>query len=191
MKSLLYLLLLTLLVVSCKRTESGEKNRWQTNQNMIQGLAAKYPAFRNVLEARLAEASQLMDKANAVSGEEERIEAMSDANRSLNVQFINELKKVDDKITTIRDLGRDALKMADNRTEKMLADVASRNADQSIDSARDLLTAPPVADEFEAIRRVDKAMSLLSDAEETLKKAISEMSVPEETSPADTARVVQ
>lgn len=184
MSRLLCFLCAPLLFLACAKTESGEKNRWQNNQNMIQGLAAEYPAFKTVLMQKWDEATALMEEAKKVSDEEERIEAMSDANRALNVRFINELKTIDEKIKEIRELSREALKSAKNRTEEMLADVASRNADQTVDAVQASLRSPDVTDEFDANRRLEKAKDMLDDATNTLKKVITETSTPE---PVDTS----
>lgn len=179
MRVYLVFLILAIFLASCAKTVEGQKKRWQSNINRIQRVAIDYPAFKTILEDRRMEAQEMMDDAMNISDEELRIDAMSEANDVLIPDFVRGLENIERQIKEVQELRREVFRNADERVEEMLADVAAKEADRAIESARERLRQPPVINLADAAHRVGLAVNELSEAENTLKKVIAETSAPE------------
>lgn len=71
------------LAVACTKNEAEQTADWNKNVDTAQKYAAKYPAFKSVLDKRTAEAQASFDAAKKVADKEARAEAMGAANKML------------------------------------------------------------------------------------------------------------
>ncbi len=72
-----------LAVMGCTKDEAEQTADWTRNVDTAQKYAAKFPAFKSVIEKRTAEAQASFDAAKAVAEKNPRAEAMGAANRML------------------------------------------------------------------------------------------------------------
>lgn len=75
-------------VAGCTKNEAEQAADWTKNVDTAQKYAAKYPAFKSVIDKRTAEAQANFDAAKAVADKEKRAEGMGAAN-----QLVTELVK--------------------------------------------------------------------------------------------------
>lgn len=78
------------LAAACTKNEAEQTADWNKNVDSAQKYAAKFPAFKSVLEKRTAEAQKSFDAAKAVADKEARAEAMGTANKMLS-ELLQEL----------------------------------------------------------------------------------------------------
>lgn len=71
------------LAVACTKNEAEQTADWNKNVTSMQKYAAKFPAFKSVLDKQTAEAQTGFDAAKNVADKEARAEAMGAANRML------------------------------------------------------------------------------------------------------------
>lgn len=96
--------ILSLIVASCKSTVEGETSRWDSNSQKIVQLKQQYPQFSNAIEQQFEIARKQWVNAQAISGEEQKISAMSVANSRINNSFIDLLSDMDNQKRKLRDL---------------------------------------------------------------------------------------
>ncbi len=81
---LLYSAVIAVFVATgCTKNEAEQTADWTKNVDTGQKYAAKYPAFKSVIEKRTAEAQTAFDAAKALTDKDKKAEAMGTANRQM------------------------------------------------------------------------------------------------------------
>ena len=169
---------------ACKKTLEGETKRWDSGNATVTRLAAEYPSFKAALEEQRRVATQAMDAAKQVSGDEQRIDAMSKANNLLTGGFVGELDGVDRKKKEIRtkivdvpakakeDGDRNSARSAADMANRIITEVESRLKQGAADPTAAQIVMKKVTEELrDADSALDKVASSIRSKEQAAAKA--------------------
>jgi hypothetical protein len=98
------LLVACLFLFACKKTVEGESQNWESNSARVMKLKQRYPQFQAPIDEQFNIAKAKWDEAQSISGEEQKIAAMSAANGLIYSSFITSLDDMDSKKSQMRDL---------------------------------------------------------------------------------------
>ncbi|WP_428262386.1 zinc finger Ran-binding domain-containing protein [Haliangium sp.] len=167
-----------LCAAACSKSVEGEGKRWQRNLNSVKELSVLYPGFKGALEAQRATAEAAMKEAEAISGEEQRIEKMAAANQLLDGGFVGQLADVDRTTKKIRELivtvsgktkdeaDRLSARQAAESAERVLSEVQTTLARGAPDPAAAAVVLKKVsADLRAATSNLDKVARAVRDKE--------------------------
>lgn len=98
------LLAACLFLFACKKTVEGESQNWENNSAKVMKLKQRYPQFQAPIDEQFNIAKAKWDEAQSISGEEQKIAAMSAANGLIYSSFITSLDDMDSKKSQMRDL---------------------------------------------------------------------------------------
>jgi colicin import membrane protein len=162
---------LLLLVGGCKRTVEGESEAWDRNVAQVQELAAKHPAFKPALDARLAAAQKIHDEAGSLA-DEQKITKLAAANSDLRAGFVADLAGIEDKMKSLREKRAEAAAKASDASSRLGAQVAADDAKGALDRAEATL-AKGAADEVAATAVLKKVLADLDTAQSAVDKVIA------------------
>lgn len=195
----LWLTALMLIVGACTKTVEGESKKWTANTAKVAELAATYPGFKDVLEARKAAAKKIFDAAEGLD-EAQKIEKMAEANRTLMGGFVDDLEDLEGEIKELREKRVEAASKAGDEATQLAAKVAADDVQQTLervearlqDGASDEAGANAVLKKItadlktaeEAVDKVLKADQEKKDAAEADKKAADDAKAADEAKTA-------
>jgi DNA repair exonuclease SbcCD ATPase subunit len=177
-----YLLLAAVAAIfmsSCgKATVDSETSRWKSTQQLLDKLSGEYPGFKTALMQTKDAAAAQMKTAEAVSGDEAKIKAMSEANNAAKPQFVRDLETLKPNMEKLKNLMVEVPKKVTTDADKTSAALAVREADFTIGTVTSKLNSAAPANASEAngltaslVSEVDAATkrlsSLIKDAEKT------------------------
>jgi hypothetical protein len=164
---------------SCgKATVESETSRWKSNQQLLDKLSGEYPGFKTALMQTKDDAAAKMKSAEAVSGDEAKVKAMSEANNAAKPQFVRDLETLKPNMEKLKNLMVDVPKKVTTDADKTAAALGVREADITLGSIEAKLRTAAPANANEAngltasmISEVEAASkrlsSLIKDAEKT------------------------
>lgn len=178
------LFLFAFTLFACSKTVESESKSWQRNTKIIQDLKVEYPNFSKQLEAQLSKAQQVYEEADKITDEEAKIAQLEKANKTLNTEFVRNLRAVERMRKEVREVisKLEPLKVgnevyASKSRAIREAEAAIRQADQLPQAQiTDLTIATSVSRKAkEALENADKAMdeviAIVEKAEREAKKA--------------------
>jgi len=92
-----------LILQSCKSSVEGETSSWDSNSKKNVTLKQQYPQFTTAIDQQFEIARQQWVDAQAISNEEQKISAMSTANRTISSSFIDILSNMESQKRKLRD----------------------------------------------------------------------------------------
>lgn len=123
---------LLVLGMGCKKTEKGENQRWKNATKSVEELKVLYPGFKQALTEQYDQAKTLMDQAEKLSDEDDRIKKMSEANNLLSRGFVPQLAGVDAKQKAIQSKIVEITTKAADQSDRAGAQQAADNAKRTI-----------------------------------------------------------
>ncbi len=88
-------------LVSCKATVEGEQSKYERNKNELSGLAITYPKFADPINAHISIIEKKWQEALAISGDEEKIKALSNINKTFKPTAVRTLMELEKSISTL------------------------------------------------------------------------------------------
>jgi ribosome-binding ATPase YchF (GTP1/OBG family) len=174
-KPIILLAILAFVITSCTRTVEGEKKRWSNNLAKIDLLSQKYPTFKTILSEVKSAAEHEFATALTTQDEEERIEKMTQANRSLNPPFVRDLNALESKAKEAKDLNKKILELSTDETTALVAAISGMNLEQMISNIKAGLRGSEPVTIAAANTIVRDAMKPLNDHIKEMKKVVMEM----------------
>lgn len=171
MKKILVLTSALLVFSACKPSVKNETNKWSHNQKNIQTALLKYTKFSSLVSPKLAQAKEDWKKAEAISSEEEKAEAMKAVNKQFASGIMNQLTQVIYKSESIDDGIKGVLKNRIPRkvSKKVNAKITSARKKQS--EARGIMYSADTSTEESATVSTKKAISKLISASSDVNSA--------------------
>lgn len=182
---LLFLAIAAVFLSSCgKASVASETANWKRNQQLLEKLSGEYPNFKTALTAVKTAAETEMKAAEAVSGDEAKIKAMSAANTTARPQFVKDLEGLKASMTKLKDLMVEIPKKITTDADKMSAGLAVREANIALGSVETKLAtgAPTSTNEANGL-----TASLVSEIEAATKRLSSLVKDAEKTTAANKA----
>ena len=159
-----------LLVGACSKSVEGESRRWETSSTQLSELAATYPGFRPVIEARRSAAAKIHDAAAGLEGDA-KIARLSEANAALMEGFVDDLDVLQGKLKKLRESRVEVAAKASEET-RLAARVATEDAQRALDHA-DVTLQSGATDEAAAAVVLRKLRSDLDTAQSALDKVLA------------------
>jgi peptidoglycan hydrolase CwlO-like protein len=185
MKNLCLLLLASIAIFlsSCgKASVESETANWKSNQQLLEKLSGEYPNFKTALTAVKTAAEAEMKTAEAVSGDEAKIKAMSAANSTARPQFVRDLEGLKGRINKLKDLIVEIPKKVTTDADKAAAQLGVRTANEVLEGMplKMLVSNPTNVNEANGL-----AASLVSDIETATTRLSSLVKDAEKTTAAN------
>lgn len=140
-------------LAACKPTTKGETDSWEANKKALNEAVTAFPAFKAVLDKKMADAQAKWDEALKQTKEEEKAKAMKAANEFLN-DLVNQFSQVSSKTKGVEDA------------------IAKFNA-KKLDKAQDLVRYKAVNEAQKALKEVADTMAKAKAATEEEAKAVT------------------
>ena len=157
----------------CKPSAKNEIQYWENAKKDFAEAVSSYPAFKDVLAAKMTEAQKLWDDAQKATGEEQA-KQMKAANEKLN-ELLNQFTQIKHKSKGVQDaidtLNAKKLTVSEDATRKK-AVAAARKA---LGEVTDMLANAKVAAEDEAKKITGEAISKLISAQGDIDRAIKSL----------------
>lgn len=187
-KIVLFILLISVFLTSCKKTVESEKRSWDVNLREANELKYEYPSFTGVITEQIKSAETGMNEALLLGDEKMKIQKMSEANGLLNVTFIRNLKEIKSLKYSIRSKSTEArgLKLeynemissnraiADGERAVYDSDIKLKNSVNSIPDA-EALSALVFADLKTAVSNLDRIIAAVKERENLEKKKTEQL----------------
>lgn len=180
---LIWLTALMLVVGGCSKSVEGESRKWTANTAKVAELGATYPGFKTAIEARKAAAQKLFDAAEGLD-EKQKIEKLSEANRTLMGGFIDDLDDLDDTIKELRQKRVEAAAKAGDAASQLGAKVAADDVQQTLERVEAALKTG-ASDEAGAAAVLKKITADLKTAEAAVDKVLAADREKKETAAAE------
>ena len=116
----LFLLFITVLfftVYSCGPSIEGETKNWDRNIQQLEKMQKDYPAYADMIKAKIEEAENIYDKATGISDEEAKAKKMREANNLLNSGCIGNLKNMSSKIDDVKEKKKELKKILKDKSK--------------------------------------------------------------------------
>lgn len=151
-----------LIFTACgKATVESEQKAWAANLQTIERFSGEYPAFKTVFAEVKTKATDAMKAAESISGEEEKITAMSAANALLKPRFLRDLETIKSTTQRLKDLMVKAPTKVQGADFAQAISIAVKEAELTINKAdMSLRTASPTT--------LDQAQGITSAIEQEL-----------------------
>ena len=177
MKKLTLFLLLIVAMIACKKSVEGETATWENNKTKLKKLKASYPSFATLLDKELKDAEAKWKEAQGISGEEEKIKKMAEANYTFSQGFVYELGVLENKMESLskksKELSNSITAKDVNLSKSNLKTVIATNDEvkEALLQVEKLLNKG-VKSEDKAYTSIKEANKSLADAEAKLDAAM-------------------
>lgn len=180
---LLFLAIAAVFLSSCgKASVESETANWKRNQQLLEKLSGEYPNFKTALTAVKTAAETEMKAAEAVSGDEAKIKAMSAANATARPQFVKDLEGLKASMNKLKDLMVEIPKKVTTDADKAAAELGVRAANDVLSGMplKMLVSNPTNVNEANGL-----AASLVSEIDAATKRLSSLVKDAEKTTAAN------
>ena len=176
--SIIFLALITFVVYSCAPSVEGESKSWDSNVKQLKKMQTDFPAYAEMIKAKLSEAEKVFKSAEGISDEEAKAEKMREANNILSTGCVGNLKnmlsKIDDVERKKSELRKAAKSNSDmNYAESVIDDAKSaiKKAEKVLNKKADDLDANPCIKINRAYKKLETAYSDMASAISSFKSA--------------------
>lgn len=169
--ALVVTLFCTALIMSCKPTTKNEIQKWENNKKDFAEAVMKYPAFKAVLDAKMAAAQKIWDEALKIGKEEEKAKKMKEAGDKLN-ELLNQFTQIKYKSKGINDAIAKFNSKKLTKTEDKVRQKAKADAVKALADVEAKLAKAKPADEADAMKITKEAIGDLITAQGNLDRAI-------------------
>lgn len=170
----LFLIFIAISLFACKPSVEGEIKSWEQNKKNAQQLKKDYPAYAKLVDARLTEAEKLWKSAEAITDEEKKAEAMSNANSVLERGSVYQLKSMKSKISSLKsDKSKLQEQISSNPALGDRANIAIKEANDAIKTGEEALFATGALSVTDAESKIKLAASRIETAEKSMSSVLS------------------
>jgi hypothetical protein len=169
-------------IIGCKPSAKNEVQYWENNKKDFAEAVAKYPAFKDVLNRKMAEAQKIWDEAEKISGDDDKAAKMKAANEKLN-EILNQFTQIKFKSQGIED----AIAKVNAKKLTTLEDItrtkAVNAARASLREVADMLAGAKVTGDEDTKKVTGEAISKLISAQGDIDRATKSLE-PAKAAPA-------
>ena len=180
MKKFKLVLIATLLftVYSCGPSVEGETKNWDRNIEQLKKMQTNYPAYADMIKAKIGEAEKVYEEASSISDEDKKADKMRKANNMLNQGCVGNLKNMSSKIDDVNKKKRELKNMMQGKSksdikyaELLIDDIkdAVKKAEKVLNKKAEKLDANPCI-------KIESAFKELEIAYDDIKEAITKFS---------------
>ena len=170
------MLILSSLLISCAKTEEGQRKKWAYNMERIDILIQKHPNFSDVIREVKSNAEHVFaDALTTPAGDEEKVNKMVEANRILNASFITGLKSLDSKSEEARKLYKQIIELSPGESSALIAAISGNNIEQEITNMLETIRGAKPTNIAGANTIVEDAMKPLNEYIKEMKKIVSDL----------------
>jgi hypothetical protein len=170
------MLILSSLLISCAKTEEGQRKKWAYNMERVDMLIQKHPNFADVIKEVKSNAEHVFaDALTTPAGDEEKVNKMIEANRVLNASFIVGLKSLDSKSEEARKLSREIIELSPGESSALIAAISGNNLEQEITNMLETIRGANPTNVTGANIIVEDAMKPLNEYIKEMKKIVSDL----------------
>lgn len=186
-KSFLWILIITIAVLSCKKTVESEQKAWESNLRRANQITFEYPNYTNLVKEQIDFAQRIMNEAVSITDEKAKIDKMADANVQIMKGFIRNLEDIKSSKTNIRRKATEARGLKALYNEMAMINQAIFEGERAISdsdiktrtvvnsrSEADSLTSLILADMKNTESNLDRAIAVVKDRESAEKAKIAE-----------------
>lgn len=172
----LTILILSTILISCAKTEEGQRKKWAYNMERVDMLIQKHPNFADVIRVVKSEAEHVFaDALTTPAGDEEKVNKMIEANRILNASFITGLKSLDGKSEEARKLYKEIIELSPGESSALIAAISGNNIEQEITNMLATIRGAKPNNVAGANIIVEDAMKPLNEYIKEMKKIVSDL----------------
>ncbi len=168
------LLLISLFVflMACKPSIENETKKFENNKQTVASFAAKYAAFKPLLDEATKKAQGLWDEALKINKEEDKAKKMAEANEALSGNPVySGLNSYEGHVDRVKKLQNDLQPYTSKFQYRSIASSAISGGTAALAEAANIIsTAKPTAVD-NAAEFIKKANSILIDAEGKMERA--------------------
>ena len=173
--SLLFIAMLAFIVYSCGPSVEGETKNWDRNVQALTKMQTDYPAYSEMIAAKINEAEGIYKKAKDVSDEEAKAQKMRDANNVLSTGCIGDLKDMSSKIDEVDRKKSELKKVLKDKSESDIkyAEIILDDAKSAIKKAEKVLNKKAEDLDANPCLKIEKAYINLETAYKDIEEIIA------------------
>jgi len=172
----------TVIMAGCKPSAQNETKYWENNKKDLAEAVVNYPAFKDVLEKKMAEAQKIWDEAGKLTSEDPKAAKMKEANEKIN-ELLNQFTQIKYKSQGIEDaikkLNAKLLTPVQNITRKS----AVSSARKALDDVGSMLASAKVTGDDDTKKITGEAISRLISARGAIDRAIKSLEPQKSSQP--------
>ncbi len=169
-------------IAGCKPSAKNEVQYWENNRKDFAEAVAKYPAFKDVLNKKMAEAQKIWDESEKISGDDAKAAKMKAANEKLN-ELLNQFTQIKFKSQGIEDAVAKLNAKKLTTPEDITRTKAVNAARASLKEVADMLAGARPAGDEDTKKITGDAISKLIGAQGDIDRAIKSFE-PAKAAPA-------
>jgi hypothetical protein len=146
----LFILLGLSLFTSCSSTPEAELKRFEQNIKDLEGISAKFPAFRPAVEYVKKDAIQQMEDAKKLQDGDAKLNALVAANKTARPAFVNHLNDIESLMNNLPGLYSKVTQTAKEETDISAARTANYSNEEILYQAKNNLSSARVSNTNEA-----------------------------------------
>jgi hypothetical protein len=159
-------------ITGCKPSTKGEMDKWEVSKKDLAEATAKWPAFKGVLDKKMADAQKMWDEALKLTNEDEKAKKMKEANAFLD-DLLNQFTQIKYKMKGVEDAiakfnGKKLTKSEDSIRQKAVSEAQKiiKQAENTLSTAK-----ARAEDEAKGITQdvISKLIGVLGDIERAMK----------------------
>ena len=173
--SLLFIAMLVFIAYSCGPSVEGETKNWDRNIKELKKMQTDYPAYSDMIAAKINEAEGIYEKAKGVSDEEAKAQKMRDANNVLSSGCIGDLKNMSSKINEVDRKKSELKKVLKDKSESDIkyAELILDDAKSAIKKAEKVLNKKAEDLDANPCLKIEKAFKNLETAYKDIEETIT------------------
>lgn len=102
-KNTIYIAILSTLLIACQATVESEQQEFDNTKNQVSALSGIFPRYSPIITSHVTELSNQWEKASKTSGEDEKIKALQNINKSAKIGNIKPLFDLKKELETTKD----------------------------------------------------------------------------------------
>lgn len=175
-KILISAVLLLTIIYSCGPTTESQAKMWTDNIAQLTELKSKHPAFSNLIESQIAEATKIFDSASSIADEKAKAQKLKEANNFLLSGCVGNLMSYKTKIDALKEKKNQLKALRGNLSESDVnyVEIVLKDMDKSIKKAKKVLDQSN-SSEQELCNDFEDAYKDLVYAEEDIDRAIKNL----------------
>ena len=174
--SLLFITVLFFTVYSCGPSVEGETKNWDRNIEQLNKLKTDYPAYADMIKAKIDEAQKIYDNAGSLSDEEAKADKLREANNILNSGCIGDLKNMSSKIDDVKEKKKELKKILKDKSKSDIkyAELIMDDCKSAIKKAEKVLNKKAENLDANPCLKIEKVYKNLEAAYTDMQEAIND-----------------
>ncbi len=154
----------------------GETKNWDRNLEQLKKMQTDYPAYADMIKAKIGEAEKVYDEASSISDEDKKADKMRDANNILNQGCIGNLKNMNAKIDELKNKKKELKNMLQGRPESDIefAKLIIDDSKDAVKKAEKVLTKKAEKLDSNPCIKIESAFKELESVYKDIDEAIAE-----------------